>query len=60
MKLYKITVTTIKLLIAIAEYEVGPDQAPEFYKKNLSFTRKELLYCSERETFEKASPPTED
>jgi hypothetical protein len=60
MKLYKIAVTAIKLLIAIAEYEVGPDQAPEFHKKRLFFTRKERLYCSERETFEKASPRTED
>lgn len=39
---------------------MGPDQAPQFHKKNHFFTWKERLFCPERETFIKASPPTEE
>lgn len=49
----------INLLIVIAD-EMGPDQVPQFHKKEHFFTRKDRLYCPERETFEKASPSTEE
>lgn len=39
---------------------MAPDQAPQFHKKKHFFTRQERLYCPERETFEKAIPPTEE
>jgi len=39
---------------------MDPDQAPESYKKKHFLTRKERIYCPERETFEKESPPNEE